>query len=176
VDGNVMDVLAVRLPDGRRPILRGVRWSSNEDAHCYLDAYGDGAVELGCRVRAHPNSGEQYLAIGWIIAHATNVLRTADALRTTAGATDCEYAVEVELRRANPSSPVRLMWGHGGMFDSDGFGRGLQRLPLRLPRLSFGSMTELDALVSVIVNDLSDAAAVPREKPWSVEVLPPARV
>ena len=174
VDGREMDAVAVRLPNRMRPILRGVRWSSHdEDADCYLDAYGDGAVELGCRVGPHPRSGERFLVIGWVVAHAVNVLRTADALRTEAGAADCEYGVEVELRCADPSAVVRLVWGHGGMFD-DGLGRGLRHLPLRLPRISFGSMAELDAAMSLVVNDLSDAAASHQEEPWSVEVLQPA--
>jgi len=161
----------VRLPDRRRPILRGVRWSSHdEEADRCLDAHGDDAVELGCRVRPHPSGGERFLATGWVVAHAVNVLRTADALRTETGAADCEHGVEVELRCADPSAVVRLVWGHGGMFD-DGLGRGLWHLSLLLPRIGFGSVAELDTAMSLVVNDLSGAGASHQEEPWSVEVL-----
>jgi hypothetical protein len=160
---------AVRLPNASRPILRGIEWTCSKDGGCYYAAYGDGAIELGCRLR-RLSGREPYLAIGWIVAHVVNVLRTADALRAAAGVADSEYGIEVELRAADPMQAVPLIWDHGGMFDG-GIGDGLARLPLLLPRLSFGSVGELNNLVSILVNDICDAAAERRESPWQVEVL-----
>jgi hypothetical protein len=114
---------------------------------------------------------EPILALGSIVANVVNVLWTADNLRTAAGVADSEYGVEVEFRTADPAEAVHLVWGSGHWHDS-GIGHGLQRLPLVLPRLSFGSMGEVNDLLSILVNDICDAAAQHREEPWRVEVVP----
>ncbi len=170
ISGREMDVAVVRLPDQRRPILRGVRWSSGENMGCYLDVYGDGGIELGWRAPPRPDGGRPVMAISWIVAHMVNVLRTADAMRAAAGAADCEYGIELELRCSDPDPAVSLVWGDGRRFDT-GLGLGFQHFPLRLPRLSFGSLSEMDVLLSLVVNDLSDAAASHQDEPWLVELV-----
>jgi hypothetical protein len=150
-----------------QPILRGIRWTA-VDGRSFLAAYGDGAIEFACRMRRGPDGGP-ILVLGWIVAHVVSVLRTADALRIAAGVADSEYGVEVELRTSDPKESARLVWG-GQRLESY-MGRGLDRLPLVLPRLSFGRMAELNGLISILVNDICDAAGEHRSEPWRVEVV-----
>ena len=173
VDGTRSEAYALRMPERIRPIVRGVRRTYDEEGGpIYLDIHSDGVVDLG--FRAAPRQDEQIVALGWVVAHAINVLRTADTLRVAAGAPDCEYGVEVELHCKPAHASIGLM-GWSGQFSSENrIGYGLRRLPLLLPRLSFGPLAELDQVVSLVVNDLCDAAAAYHPKPLvlSIDHLP----
>lgn len=170
INGNHSEAYAVRLPERVRPIVRGVRLTyDDERTPTYLDIHSDGMVDFGFRVG--PRSGEQLLIyLGWVVAYTVNVLCTADTLRTAAGAPDCEYGIEVELHSRPTRNPIKLMgWSTGIGFEHE-TGFGLQRLPLLLPRLSFGPLGELDEVVSLVVNDLCDAAAAYNPQPLSLSI------
>lgn len=108
VDGYGTQAHAVRLPERIRPIVRGVRRTYDDTGEpVYLDLHSDGMVDLGFRVS--PRSGQQMIALGWVIAYTINVLRAANNLRTRAGIPDCEYGIEVEVRNSPPNGTMKLM-------------------------------------------------------------------
>ena len=174
VNGARLEANAVRLPERSRPIVRGVRRTYDEEgAPIYLDLYSDGVVDLGFRVA--PRTDEQVLFLGWMIAYSINVLCAADALRNAAGMPDCEYGFEMEVRSRPADSPINLV-GWGQRFSGDDtIGEALRRLPLLLPRLSFGPIEELDQVVSLIANDLCDAAATHHQVPLTLSTDLPRR-
>ena len=111
------------------------------------------------------------IALGWVIAYTINVLRAANNLRTRAGIPDCEYGIEVEVRNSPPNGTMKLMgWAERTSFDNM-VGYGLHQLPLLLPRLSFGPFVELDQIISLVVNDLCDAAAAHHPRPLVLNVV-----
>ncbi len=146
------------------------RTYDDEGTSAYLDVHSDGVIDFGFRIA--PRTDEQLLALGWVVAYTVNVLRTAEALRTAAGAPDCEYGIEVELHGKPAADPVGLIsWNERSSFDNR-IGRGLQRLPLSLPRLSFGPAGELDQIVSLLANDLCDAVGAYYPQPLSLSIDP----
>lgn len=107
--------------------------------------------------------------ISWIAGHLINVLRTAHVLRTAAGAPDCEYGIELEIAIDTAIGTVGLVITDQGW--NDKVGEGLCRLPLILPRISFGPVSEIDMVLSAILTDLHDAAGAFRDRPLEVIVL-----
>ncbi len=168
IDGRPRRVHALRLPSQFRAIVRGVRKVfRDEDTPTYLEAHSDGTVDLGFRMMER--AGEQRLHLGWIASYLVNVLRTAHALRTAAGAPDCEYGVELEIACGAAVETVKLLINDQG-WDSE-VGEGLHYLPLTLPRISFGPISEIDMVLSAILTDLYDAAGAYQDKPLEVIVL-----
>lgn len=157
-----------RLQSQVRPIVRGVRRTYDEDGiPTYLELYSDGVVDLGYRTGPQ-SQGKMALAIGWIVAYLIHIVRIADALRKAAEAPDAEYALEIELR-ADPSHDlVNLVTWKPTHFNAM-IGSGL-RLPITLPRISFGSSAELDQVVSIVVTDLYDAVGGYLAEPMDLHV------
>ena len=167
--GHRYETYAPLWPDRTRAIVRGVRRTDNgEGANVYLDLYSNGVVDLGFKVP--PRRDGQIVALGWIIAYAVNVLSAVNMLRTEAAAPDCEYGIQVELCSRADVDFVEL----NGLGQPDlwrnRIGDGLRRLPLLLPRLSFGPIGELDQVVSLMVNDLCDASAAYNPEAWSLSI------
>lgn len=169
VNGCRTEAYAPRLPQHTKPIVRGVRRThDNDSGPAYFDIYSDGVVDLGFRLE--PRQDEHFIFLGWIVGYLVNALRTADALRSAAGVVDCEYGIEVELRASPARVPVSLLgWGQNLSIDNK-IGDGLHTLPLLLPRLSFGPAGELDQIVTLMVNDLCDAAATYQPHPMSLVI------
>ncbi len=167
INGRKHQAHAVYLPRREIPIVRGVRLSYDESSgRNYFDIHSDGVIELGFKI--YPANGACALALAWIVAYVVNVLRAVDVLRNKAELADCEYGIELELRGSLGNTPIDLKNWPGGWEDNVGY--GLRRLPLTLPRLSFGPISELNNVVSLIVNDLFDAAAARHIQPIALQV------
>ena len=144
-----------RMQARARPLVRGVRWTyDDEGVPTYLDLRSDGTVDLGFRLG--PRNNRRLLAISWVAGYLIHVLHTINRLRTAAGAPDTEYAVEVELDAFGAGEPIAL-FGWGNQMSDNLIGQGLQ-LPLTLPRLSFGPISELNQALSIVLTDIYDAA------------------
>lgn len=175
VQGNSYKAHSIRPPQRSRPLVRGVRWSYDQDEEVNrLDIYSDGTVDFGLRIGPRPNVDHNLLlSVSWIIAYVTKVLLTVGRLRTFAGVVDCEYAIEMEIQ-SHSNSPVveevQVMGFQDYSFFDNKVGDPLWRLPLVLPRMSFGPMKELDQLVSSLLTDLYDAAGNMQQHPVSLQM------
>jgi hypothetical protein len=140
----------VHMPNQPHPILRGVRMA-DYDGHIRIDLYADGTVEVGAgfdTVR-----GATGIFVGWIIAYLVNALQSVDYLRIKAGAPDTEYAVECEILSSD--GPVAI-FAFGAAHALSAMG-SLTSLPLLLPKISFGPMSELNTVMTQVFWDLCDA-------------------
>ena len=143
---------ATDFPVVEMPVLRGVR-KSGQQGLTRLNLFSDGVVELFFRFVAPED--RPIVRLIPLIAWSANVLRTVDYLRIRAGAPDCEYAVELEVRdrRAIEGVQIPVYGFHPNAIDPIGRLNG----PILLPQLSFGPIAELSKVVTGLVGDLFDA-------------------
>jgi hypothetical protein len=151
-DGTQYVAEAVNLPQSPRPIIRGVRLVFDPTIRAtYLDYHSDGSIDFGFRSRSAGYS----LPTPVLMAYLIHVLRAADAFRGAASAPGAEYAVEVEMHSRYLARPLPVQSVSGNR----GSGHiGLIELPVLLPLLSFGPITELDTAISQIYTDIRDAS------------------
>jgi hypothetical protein len=144
-----VEFFAPYLPTGQRPILRGVRIVDSDGCVC-LNLFADGAVEVF--VGVDTNEGRAHLYLSWIAAYVVNVLRLANFLRVKA---DVEYGLELEVLCQRHIESITLIdSGDGRRLSPLG---ALSRLPLLLPRQSFGPLSDASVILTVLVADLCDA-------------------
>ena len=146
-----------RLPNIERAIIRGVRYiyQSAERIPAYIELHSDGTVDSGL-IESPRDDGRLRLYLGWVLTNLINIMRTVNILRNSAGVPESEYAIEIELIAQSRNSTLELM-GLGR--DATSLGEGLRNLPIVMPRMSFGPMSELDSVISAVATDLHDATA-----------------
>jgi hypothetical protein len=173
----IISAVAADRPDRERPIVRGTRLENREPSLSYMDIQTNGAVSLGFRRPSWRAANTLSLYMGWIAAHAVNVLTAADYLRTEAGLPDCEYAVEVEIASTGiMRGPVRIAgppvlvkgWSHGG-FGNSGTINGPR---LVFPTYSFGPFSELGEFLTQLTSDVYDAAGCGMVVPPKIQMSP----
>ena len=140
-------------PTLERPIMRGVRsdFASDMEA-CYREVRSDGSIDFGFRHYVE----EHACYIGWILAHLTNLLRTADVLLYRGGAPDLEYAFAIRVDGMPRQRPLTIR-----LPNSIPVPKPLKELPVLFPHMSFGSLRELDKIINLVFTDLIAATGYP---------------
>ncbi len=147
-----------------RVILRGVEhYSATEGRGLSVRLYQDGAVEEDwCAGTA------QSISISVVMAEVLRVLLAVNVLRDFGGMPDLEYLVEVEFLTEPGDNSMRI-----GGWDASGENSSvLPRLPLVLPRVSYGGPAELNSALTQIHTDINDEAGCNFAVPTAVEYAP----
>lgn len=168
--------IALDRPGRERPIVRGTRLENREPDLSYMNIETNGAVSLGYRQPSW-RAGNIHIFMGWIAAHAVNVIRAADRLRNEAGLPDCEYAIEIEIASAGTmKGPARLegppVLLKGWNYDGFGGSGTISGLPLVFPTYSLGPISELGGFLTQLTMDVYDAAGLGMVDPPTIQILP----
>jgi len=173
IDGTALNLEAINVPRAERSILRGTRFvGETRRLHSYMQVLCNGSVDFGIMLKFENTPDEDGIHPGWLIAHGMNLLETADRVRTAGGAPDAEYAVECEVSGTfDPRTPLRhalILFGFANLGRRHDFGQ-FDEIPVLLPRLSFGPLSEMFDILSVVLTDLTDAVGASRETRIQVE-------
>jgi len=137
----------------RRPILRGTRdETTGGKTTAWREIQSDGLVEYGT-IEPIESDGDDWIFPEIFLATVAATLLTAHRFRIAAGGEGTEYALDLEISREH-SAPRLARFNSGGIY---GFGP-LQPNPLIFPRLSFGAREELAPVLTIVLNDLFNAA------------------
>jgi hypothetical protein len=149
----------------RRVILRGVEhYSATEGRGVSVRLYQDGAVEEDwCP------GPVQSINISVVMAEVLRVMLAVNVLRTLGGMPDIEYLVEVEFLTEPGNSSIRIDGWNGSFAENSSV---LSRLPLTLPRVSYGEMAELNSALTQIHTDIHDEAGFNAAVATAVEYAP----
>jgi len=109
-------------------------------------------VEYGT-IEPIESDGDDWIFPEIFLATVAATLLTAHRFRIAAGGEGTEYALDLEISREH-SAPRLARFNSGGIY---GFGP-LQPNPLIFPRLSFGAREELAPVLTIVLNDLFNAA------------------
>jgi Putative DNA-binding domain len=149
---STFSVHSADVPMQVRPIMRGVSMTGSNGRSC-CNLFTDGSVEIFVGVDTFGGYAKLYL--GWIACDLVNALRITDYLRVRAGVPDCEYVVECEIIvQTQITSLILHGWGQNPETNAIG---NLSELPLMLPRLSFGQLSDLNGVITAMSTDLHDA-------------------
>ena len=109
-------------------------------------------MEYG-RIEPIEREGDDWIFPETFLGIVAATLLTAHRFRTAAGGEGTEYGLDLEISRAH-AAPRLARFNSDGI---NGFGP-LQPNPLIFPRFSFGAREELAPLLTIVLNDLFNAA------------------
>jgi hypothetical protein len=113
---------------------------------------------------------ELKLHIEWIIANLVRVTKILNNLRIFGALPDIEYSVELEFAWKSPfNRPLMILnWSDDSFADS---GVALATTPLKLPRLSFGPIDEIDEFLTQAHTDIFDACETNQHEPLPLKLV-----
>ncbi len=161
-EGHPFRVDALRVPQLFRPIIRGVH--SVYEYNCnpaYLEVLESGFVTFGWRTGPRSLQSPCQIHLIRILPHILNILHVVNGLRSEGGVPEHEYGIEVELHVAHHGSMLLGLWGVG--YDDDLETLSGSELPVIFPRLSYGPVSDTDAVISTFATDFSDAGGSRRK-------------
>ena len=150
-----------------RQIVRGFRWSRNDDITIRSEVYESGLIDLWY---LHPPTQDRnrfHFYIGWLLGAYLSALDAVDTARTMAGVPEWEFAVEFVLdgttganRHGGGKVPLGAL-SIGRLNEPFEMGR-IEELPVTFPRIPYRSRADRENVLNLVWADLIDAMGGPR--------------
>jgi hypothetical protein len=151
-----------------RQIVRGFRWSRDDDITIRYEVYESGLIDLWFLHPPTPDRNRFHFYIGWLLGGYLSVLDAVDTARTMAGVPEWEFAVEFFLggitgapRQGGGKVPLGAL-AIGGFNGPLEMGR-IEELPVRFPRIPYRSRAGREDVLNLVWADLIDAMGGPRD-------------
>jgi hypothetical protein len=153
--------------DRFRRMVRGFRWSRDDDITIRYEVYESGLVDLWFLHPPTDGRNRFHFYIGWLLGAYLSVLDTVDTVRTMGGVPEWEFAVEFVLdgitgapRHGGGKIPLGAL-SIGAFNEPRELGR-IEELPVRFPRVPYRSRAERETVLNLVWADLIDALGGPR--------------
>lgn len=152
-EGGGKKMAALHFPEHNpRPILRGAQWAYDIGRwKTERVVTSSGLVRISVTIVPEEKEPRRIFSV-WILTYLANALHLADSLRTIGGVPDSEYGVEVSLIAAGGRS-VLLSWSEQWQMDA-----AQLTSEATISNLSFGALSELPQVATMVLRDLHDAA------------------
>jgi hypothetical protein len=152
-----------------RRMVRGFRWSRNDDITIRYEVYEAGLIDLWfLRPLGRADGGPPiHFYVGWLLGAYLSVLDVVDTARTMAGVPEWEFAVEFVLdgstgapRAGGGKVPLGAL-AIGRFNEPFEMGR-IGELPVRFPPIPYRSRADREDVLNLVWADLVDAMGGPR--------------